>query len=415
MSVAASPSEIVIAKVITVATSGSYYFEDLATIRQHRLSMAARYHTPSVGQSYPFVRTPASALSFGLVLSDGQVAWGDITAVSFAGKSGRDPLQSVSQTEHWLASEFSQWIQGQNPRSWLENEKQFLDAFSAQPAFVRYGVSQALAQAASLVRRQPAWRMFAEELTVPMSQLKAVPLQGSSGADFGAAVDRMLARRVPFLPQGQFEDLTEQIGEGGARLLGWVADFKRRCERFHYVPTLTLDFHGALDEVFGRDIQRIAGFLDQLVQTAHPHPLHVESALMGADFSEFVQRMVELRSSVKTPAPALRLMADEWANSVDDMRALVAAGAVNGVHIKMPDTGTLWESVQAVRLLQQEAAFVLLGGSCNETMHSARLSTHLALVLRPDALLVKPGMGFDEACAMIEAEMACALKTRDIL
>ncbi len=36
----------------------------------------------------------------------------------------------------------------------------------------------------------------------------------------------------------------------------------------------------------------------------------------------------------------------------------------------------------------------------------ARMSAHLALATRPDAMLIKPGMGFDESYALMFNEMA---------
>jgi glucose-1-phosphate cytidylyltransferase len=51
-----------------------------------------------------------------------------------------------------------------------------------------------------------------------------------------------------------------------------------------------------------------------------------------------------------------------------------------------------------------------LGGSCNETDVSARLTVHVALATRADYMLVKPGFGIDEGLMLMRNEMLRTLK-----
>ena len=46
-----------------------------------------------------------------------------------------------------------------------------------------------------------------------------------------------------------------------------------------------------------------------------------------------------------------------------------------------------------------------MGGTCNETDISARMCTRTAMAVRPDRLLAKPGMGFDEGFTIVNNEM----------
>jgi methylaspartate ammonia-lyase len=50
-----------------------------------------------------------------------------------------------------------------------------------------------------------------------------------------------------------------------------------------------------------------------------------------------------------------------------------------------------------------------LGGTANETDHSARICTHIALACRPDFMLSKPGLGVDEALMIQRNEMGRTL------
>ena len=384
---------------------GGYFFEDLEKIREHAIPVSERYHTPTGHNRYPFVRTPAPVLGIGLKLDNGSTFWGDAVAVSFGGKSGRAGPGTPQALELSVTNQIGPWFKGRTISSWLELERPFLRDFSSTPAFVRYAISQALVGAVSSVRGETPYRLMAKELSLPILY-DIIPLHGSSGADWGGAVDRMLARGLTFLPQGQFENIPDQIGADGHNLLAWVRDFKKRALKFAYVPTLTLDFHGALDAVFDRDNLKIANYISTLAHEAKPHSLHIESPIVGKTLAEHAARFSEIRALVKTKSPDVRIVADEWANEVSDIEYLIKNNAVDGIHIKMPDTGSLSECARAVKVCRASGVFALLGGSCTETDIGARMSAHLALATRPDAMLIKPGMGFDESYALMFNEMA---------
>ena len=400
-----------IIKVLTSVSWGSYYFEDLARIRRDLISTSDRYHTPTEHGSYPKVRTPVPAVSMGLVLGNGVVAWGDCVPVSFSGKSGRALPRDPQDLARWMEQTLGPWFEHRSVVPWIVLEKDFLREFSEIPAFVRYGVSQAMMSAASSASGKPYWQIFAEDLGY-QNPTECIKLHGSCGGDWGDTVDRMLARRLEYLPQGQFEFLGHQIGSDGKALNLWIESFKKRAKRFDYLPTLTLDFHGALDELCEQDLDRVADMIEGIAKTAAPHSCHIESPLTAPDFEGFRKRIFQLKEILGRrglDAPGLRIIADEWANSLSDIKQLVAENGVDGVHIKMPDTGALSECATAVDVIRAEGKFALLGGSCTETMLGARATAHLAVVTKPDAVLVKPGMGFDESFAYLDGEMKRAI------
>jgi methylaspartate ammonia-lyase len=394
--------------IITYRGWGGYFFEDIDKIRQKFIPAADRYHTPTNHGRYPFVRTPAPVVGVGLKLDDDSVHWGDAVAVSFGGKAGRAGPGSPDELERWVKTDFKSWSMGRAVSGWLTLERAFLQAFKTTPAFVRYAVSQALLSAASHAANMSPFRLIAKDLGLNPAK-QPITLHGSSGSNWDDTVDRMLARKLSFLPQGQFENLESQIGPDGANLLTWIESFKQRAARFNYKPTLTLDFHGALDAIFGHSDQKIAEFIALISQKAAPHTLHVESPIVGRTLEDHAKRLAAICSTVRASAPTTRIIADEWANEVSDIQYLMDQKSVDGIHIKMPDTGTLSECAEAVRICKQTNTFALLGGSCTETDIGARFSVHLALACAPDALLVKPGMGFDESYAQMSNEMTRAL------
>lgn len=400
-----------IVKVLTSVNWGSYYFEDLARIRRDLISTPDRYHTPTEHGSYPMVRTPVPAVSIGLVLASGFVAWGDCVPVSFSGKSGRALPKDPQELARWIEKTLGSWFEHRSVVPWIVLEKDFLSEFSEIPAFVRYGVSQAMVSAASSTTGKPCWQIFSEDLGY-QNPTECIKLHGSCGGDWGDTVDRMLARRLEYLPQGQFEFLDPQIGADGRALNLWIEGFKERSKRFGYLPTLTLDFHGALDDLCEQNLELVANMIESIAKTAAPHSCHIESPLMAPDFDVFKMRIFKLKEILNRRglhAPRLRIVADEWANSLSDIRQLIVEGGVDGIHIKMPDTGALSECAMAVDVIRAAGKFALLGGSCTETILGARATAHLAVVSKPDAVLVKPGMGFDESFAYLDGEMKRAI------
>jgi methylaspartate ammonia-lyase len=391
--------------VITYRGWGGYFFEDIDKIRQKFIPAADRYHTPTNHGRYPFVRTPAPVVGVGIKLDDSTIHWGDAVAVSFGGKAGRAGLGSPDELDHWFKTDFKSWAVGRDVSGWLSLEEAFLTAHKAKPAFVRYAVSQALLSTASHVAGMSPFQLIAKDLSLAPTK-QPITLHGSSGGNWDDTVDRMLARKITYLPQGQFENLESQIGPGGANLLKWIEDFKQRAARFNYTPTLTLDFHGALDAIFDHSDAKIIDFIALMSQKAAPHTLHIESPIVGQTLQDHAKRLTAIRSRVRALAPTTKIIADEWANEVSDIEYLLDQKSVDGIHIKMPDTGTLSECAEAVRICKQANTFALLGGSCTETDIGSRSSVHLALACSPDALLVKPGMGFDESYAQMYNEMS---------
>ncbi len=105
----------------------------------------------------------------------------------------------------------------------------------------------------------------------------------------------------------------------------------------------------------------------------------------------------------------VKLVADEWANTLDDIRAFIAAGAVDMIQIKMPDLGSVHNSIEAVLACKAGGVGAFLGGSCAETDLSARVAVHVALATQPDMIMAKPGMGVDEGVTLVRNEMTRAL------
>lgn len=151
------------------------------------------------------------------------------------------------------------------------------------------------------------------------------------------------------------------------------------------------------------------GYLYRLESSVQPSTLRLESPVIMENRAAQIKTMRTLREYIQFRNMAVKLVADEWANTLDDVRAFVEAQAADMIQIKMPDLGSVHNSVEAVLTCKEGGIGAFLGGSCAETDLSARASVHVALATQPDMLMAKPGMGVDEAISIVQNEMTRTL------
>lgn len=379
--------------LISAPGFGSYFYEDIQALQSASLPPSRRYRTPAKHAEMQFVREPAEVLSLGLVLEDGFVAWGDCVGVSYGGKSGRDPLLRAEKIGHWVNDELKPLLVG--------HEVPPINYKGNFPKAVAYGLSQALLRAHAHAQAKLPVSILCAHWNLPLPT-EAVLLHGSCGEDRNANVDKLLSFGIGSLPASQGDDIACFPGTRGENLIAYLGWLKERVRYFGgetYKPTFHFDLHGALGKIFPDSQSALEDYLGNLYQAALPYRLRLESPIIEVSRTEQVLAYERLK---KTGIP-IEWVVDEWANTLDDIRAFV--GCADMIHIKMPDMGSLTESMEAVRLCQSHNVQSLLGGSCIETVGSSELSVHVALASRPDLLLIKPGMGISEGFSIISLEM----------
>jgi len=156
----------------------------------------------------------------------------------------------------------------------------------------------------------------------------------------------------------------------------------------------------------------MADYLSELAARARPYELLIEGVLEGSDQSGHLKAMRELRQELVGRGLPVKLIADEWCNTLEDVRAFAEAGAADYVQIKMPDLGSLTKTVEAVLHCHSSGVGAYLGGSCNETDVSARLTVQVGLATGADLMLAKPGFGVDEGLMVMRNE---TLRTLSLL
>jgi methylaspartate ammonia-lyase len=454
----------VIRQVLAVPIVGAYYFDDLAALQARPMPLAERYTAEPVTPGFRRVREVSEGVSVGLVLDDGRVAWGDCLAVEFSGKAGRHPLFRAQEGLATIQETVAPALRGRELKSFRElaaeidssvesvienrpvpppeqdvvsNEEAktlsrrelfgLLRPSEEEPSTeeeieevvverglhtaVRYGVSQALLAAAALARGVTMAEVVAQEYDLPLPG-QPVAIHAQCGADRYAGADKMIARRVASLPHTLVDNIPEHLGDDGqilVRYAQWLRDRIPQLASDSYRPTIHLDVHGGLGEIYEKNLGKILGYLYRLELAAAPYPLRVESPVIMDSRQHQIEALKTLREYIQTRKMRVTLVADEWANTLEDIQAFLAAQAVDMIQIKMPDLGSVHNSIEAVLSCRSAGVGAFLGGSCAETDLSARAAVHIALATGPDMLMAKPGMGVDEGVALVYNEMARAL------
>jgi methylaspartate ammonia-lyase len=457
-----------ITRILAVPATGAYYCEDLSALQANPTTVDQRYTARPTTAGFDVVRQVSEGISVGLVLDDDTVAWGDCVAVAYSGKAGRAPVlravEGLRAVQHVVApallgrelTSFRQLaaevetltasatltrtispppapeVEDASRRKLLSSVARLLSPYpdgEGQDApvekvlverplhtAVRYGVSQALLQGVALQRGLTMAEVIAQEWDLPRPDAP-VPIHAQSGGERYRNADKMIVRRVASLPHALVDNIPEQLGEDGAKLVQYIHWLQGRIQELgplrqaqdDYRPTIHLDVHGALGQIFENDLGKVLGQLYAMESAAAPYPLRVECPILMENRPAQIEALKELREYVRFRKMKVQLVADEWANTLDDIRAFIEAGAADMIQVKMPDLGGIHNSVEAVLACQAGGVGAFLGGSCAETDLAARVSVHVALATRPDIIMAKPGMGVDEGVSIVQNEMTRTL------
>ncbi|MEE4279917.1 MAG: methylaspartate ammonia-lyase [Halieaceae bacterium] len=393
----------------------SFFFDDQAAIKGGAEQDGFVYSGSPRTEGFEAIRQPGESVSVLLVLEDGSVAVGDCAAVQYSGAGGRDALFRASLVVAQLEAELRPWLEGRDVSRFRENSRA-LDALRMgdRPLHtaIRYGVSQALLDATALAQRCLKAEVLCREFDLPRIA-EAVPLFGQTGDDRYHGVDKMILKGVDALPHGLINNVPDKLGHRGEKLLEYVSWIVRRISQLRrqedYRPTLHIDTYGTIGLIFEQDTARIAAYLARLGEAAGDHPLYVEGPIDAGNRQGQIEALSSLRQALGVAGSRVRIVADEWCNTYEDIVEFCDAHCCDMVQIKTPDLGCVHHVIEAIRYSRAKGMESYQGGTCNETDVSARVCVHLALAARPERMLVKPGMGFDEGMTIVGNEMQRAL------
>lgn len=400
---------------------GAFFYDDQAAIRAGAHSDGFLYEGNPLTRGFTAVRMPARCLGIGLVLSDGTVAWGDMMSVQYAGAGGRDaPFEPVSAMsvirQDLLPRLLGLGIAGFRDSSMRVFEADAHPGASRLPLAIRYGLSQALLQAAAQSSRRTMAEVICDEYELPLTA-RAVPIFAQSGDARESNTDKMILKGVDILPHGLFNSGTK-FGHNGDTFRGfveWVAQRVRKTGAADYRPTLHFDVYGFMGLQFDLSIPRIAAFIAELADSVAPLQLHIECPADFGSRESQIEGYAALVAALEKSGSTARIVVDERCNTLADIRDFAIARAGHIAQIKMPDVGELGDAVLAVMACKRHGMGAYIGGSCVETELSAKASVHIAVATQADMMLAKPGMGVDEGLSIVGNEQGRLLRMLEYL
>jgi len=403
-----------IADVLAVPVQAGFFFDDQLAIRAGAGHDGFDYTGEPRIPGFRRVRQPGEAVSVLLLLDDGGVEFGDCAAVQYSGAGGRDPLftagDAVAAVEEVVAPALRDTELGEGFRQVSER----MDALPGRDGGllhtgVRYGVTQAVLAAVAHSRRLTMAEVIRDEYGTG-APLLPVPLYAQTGDDRYGNAEKMILKGVDVLPHGLVNNVAEKFGPSGEILAGyvrWLVGRIRDLAPFPgYRPRLHLDLYGCAGLAFAGDTDAVAAYLAELGRIAQPYDLAIEHPIDAGSRAAQIATFRRLRDGLSQRGSGVRVVVDEWCNSLDDVRAFAAAGAADVIHVKTPDLGSIGNTVQALLLARDAGLEAFCGGTCSETDRSAQVSAHVAMACQASQVLAKPGMGVDEGLMIVGNEMA---------
>ena len=240
--------------------------------------------------------------------------------------------------------------------------------------------------------------------------LLPVPLYAQTGDERYSNAEKMILKGVDVLPHGLINNVAEKFGASGEILADYVRWLVGRISDLApspgYRPRLHLDLYGCAGLAFGGDTDAVAAYLAELGKIAQPYDLAIEHPIDAGSRKAQIATFRRLRDGLSERGSGVRVVVDEWCNTLDDVRAFVEAGAADVIHVKTPDLGSIGNTAEALMLARDAGLEAYCGGTCNETDRSAQVTAHVAMACQATQVLAKPGMGVDEGLMIVGNEMA---------
>ncbi len=407
--------------VVCAPGKTGFFFDDQKAIKAGAAHDGAFYIGKPLTEGFSAIRQTGESISVLFLLENGAVAHGDCAAVQYSGAGGRDPLFLAKDFIPLIDKEIVPLYKGTDITTFREMADRVDKGISPSTGklyhtAIRYGVTQACLDAVAKSRSKLMAQVIAEEYGTKISDT-IIPIFTQSGDDRYLAADKMIMKGAPVLPHALFNHVEEKVGLRGEKLQAYVEWLRGRIIEFRpyedYNPVLHIDVYGTLGIVFNNDFEKIADYIGTLEELARPFHLRIEGPVDMGEKGAQIEGLRTICELMEKKGIAAEIVADEWCNTLEDIRDFTQHKAGHMLQIKTPDLGGINNSIEAVLYCKEHGAGAYLGGTCNETNRSAEVCMHVAMATSPVQCLAKPGMGVDEGYMLTFNEMQRILALKD--
>ena len=387
-----------IVDLVCSAGRTGFYFDDQRAIKGGAGHDGIFYVGAPVTEGFTAVRQAGESISVMLVLEDGQVAYGDCAAVQYSGAGGRDPL--------FLAKDFIPLIEKHiKPQLVGKEANDFRGLCAMMEAIevegkrlhtaIRYGVSQAILDAVAKATGRMMCEVVADEYGCTVSE-KPLNIFTQSGDDRYNNADKMIIKGAQVLPHALINNVEEKLGKNGEKLAEYVAWLRDRILSMRldesYNPVIHIDVYGTIGAAMGNhEYKKMADYIEELGKIAKPLHLRIEGPMdCDSTREEQIEALSALTAELDARGCDVELVADEWCNTLEDIKLFADKKAGHMVQIKTPDLGGVNNTIEAVLYCKEKGIGAYQGGTCNETDRSCQVCVNCAMATQPDQILAKP-------------------------
>ncbi len=405
-----------IKKVLFSAGTTGFFFDDQVAIKKGADHDGFIYEGEPQTDGFKTIRMAGESVSVMLVMENGYIAYGDCAAVQYSGTGGRDHLFLAETYIPFMEEHIKPYLENREIKS-FKKEAEAFDLLEVNGerlhTAIRYGVSQALLDAAAISAGKLKAEIICRDYNLPL-ETEGVPLFSQSGDDRYAAVDKMILKNVDVLPHALINNIDTKLGRKGELLLEYVQWLSNRVTKLRtcdsYKPDIHIDVYGTIGIIFDYCPEKMADYFLELEKAAGELQLYIEGPMDMGDKHKQINAMSELKNVLIAKKCNVKTVADEWCNTWEDIRDFTDSQCCDMVQIKTPDLGSIHNIVKSILYCKEHGMEAYQGGTCNETNISARTCVHVGLAARAERMLVKPGMGFDEGLTIVKNEMERTLQ-----
>ncbi|MCI7583127.1 MAG: methylaspartate ammonia-lyase [Christensenellaceae bacterium] len=402
-------------KIVDVILTKSYtgfYFDDQRAIKAGAGHDGFMYVGEPITEGFTSIRQAGEAISIQLVLEDGTIGYGDCAAVQYSGAGGRDPLFLASDFIPFIEKNLVPQLIGEDVskfRPLAEKYDRMLIDGKRMHTAIRYGITQALLNATANSRRITMAEVIRDEYNVEKGEYKPVPVFAQSGDDRYDNADKMIIKEADVLPHALINHVGTKLGEHGEILLKYIAWLRDRILKYRvnkdYDPIFHIDVYGTIGLAFNYDVDKMFEYLLECEKTAAPFRIRIEGPIDTGDREGTMNYERILTEKLDKAGSKLQIVADEWCNTLEDIKYFADNHAGHVLQIKTPDLGGVNNVAEAILYCNEKGVGSYCGGTCNETNISAQTTTNIAIACRALQCLAKPGMGVDEGFMIVKNEM----------
>lgn len=389
-----------------------FYFDDQAAIKAGAIQDGFNYVGKPQTDKFTSIRQKGEAISIMFILDDGQVGIGDAAAVQYSGAGGRDPLFVADEGIEIINEKIRPFLVGKDVSRFKELAEE-IDEFEIDGKIIhtalRYGLTQALLASTAKASKITMAEVVRKEYNISSKVYTRIPMFAQTGDDRYTNVDKMIIKEVEVMPHALINNIETKLGYHGEILKEYVSWLRGRVLQLRqnddYSPVFHIDVYGTIGQIFDNDYEKIYEYLKELEELAHPFILRIEGPTDAGNRMDTMIALKTITALINNNGSKVEIVADEWCNTLDDVKFFADNNAGHMLQVKTPDLGGINNVIEALLYCSDRNIGAYSGGTCNETNISAEITTNIAIACKAKQCLAKPGMGTDEGIMIVNNVM----------